>query len=339
MKLFGKNLDTEVAIVAEIGVNHEGNVDTASRLIRLAAEAGADAVKFQSYSPERFVTTNDTERYSRVKAFCLSQQEHEQLALEASSLGVQFFSTAVTEDMVQFLSDLCGVIKIASGDLTFKPVIVESAQTGKPLILSTGLGTVEEIDRSVGWIEDTIGASDDLRERLILLHCVSSYPTPLDQVNTLSIPYLVERYGVRVGYSHHALEIEPCLAAVTLGACVIETHFTDQKNDREFRDHALSLEPDQLADLVSSISAIQASLGSPVKERQECELPNLDLVRKGIIAARDLSPGTVVSNDDVMYARPATEFSADEISDVIGKTLIVKLKKGQLVPRSGIKYA
>ncbi len=323
-------------IVAEIGVNHEGDVEAASKMLKLAAGAGADAVKFQSYTPDRYASASDPERLERVTRFSLDEDAHRRLAKEAAESNVAFFSTPVTEDMVPLLDELCEAVKIASGDLTFEPVIRASAKTDKPVIISTGLGTEEEVVQAVAWFADEVG-QDRLVERLVLMQCVSAYPTPLEESNVRSVPFLAERFGVTVGYSHHSLGIEPCLAAVALGAAVIELHFTDRKSGRDFHDHALSFEPEDLAQLVAMAPKIRASLGHAGKSRQKSELPFLDVVRKGVAAARDLEPGCVLEEDDLMYARPATEFAAKELRDLINRRLNVGLRRGELIPRSGVE--
>jgi len=332
MKLFNKDLDRDVAIIAEVGVNHEGDVAAASRLMRLAAESGANAVKFQSYTAERLASSDDAERLARVRRFGIDEAAHRQLAAEAAALGITFFSTAVTEDWVPLLAELAPVVKIASGDLTFEPVIRAAAATGKPMILSTGLGTVEEIDQAVDWVRDESGDSS-LADRLVLLHCISAYPTPMAEANLLSVPFLAERYDVPVGYSNHVPGIDACLAAVALGAQVIEAHFTDKKTGRTFRDHELSLEPDEMAELVRRAPAFKASRGTWGKSRQPSELPLLDLVRKGLVAAHDLSAGHELARDDLMYARPATGFEAADMDRVLGRRLTQPLAAGAcLIP-------
>ena len=238
MNLFGKDLSRDIAIVAEIGVNHEGDPEKAIELLRLAAAAGADAVKFQSYTPARFISADDPERLKRVTSFALDKDAHIALAREAESLGIHFFSTPVTEDWVEFLGSIGSAMKIASGDLTFEPVIRKAARTGLPMIISTGLGEVKEIDRAVSWVSDEIG-EDKLSENLALMHCISAYPTPIEQANVLSVPFLADRYNLTVGYSNHVIGLQPCLAAVALGAQLLEVHFTDNKVDREFRDHCV----------------------------------------------------------------------------------------------------
>jgi N-acetylneuraminate synthase/N,N'-diacetyllegionaminate synthase len=335
MRLFGKDLMREVALVAEIGVNHEGDVETATRLLRLAAEAGADAVKFQSYTPARFTSANDAARLERVTRFMLDERAHRRLSREADACGVAFFSTAVTEDWVPLLAELGEAIKIASGDLIFEPVVRAAAATGRMVILSTGLGTVEEIDRAVAWVRAELSEAP-LPERLVLMHCVSAYPTPVEQANVRSVPFLAERYGLPVGYSNHVIGIEACLAAVALGACVIEAHFTDRREGREFRDHHLSLLPDEFAELARQTPLIKASLGVMDKPVQPCERPLKDAIRKGVVAAHDLAAGAVLTRGNLMFARPASEFPAPEIGELLGRRLKRSLRRGELVARDGV---
>ncbi len=336
MKLFGKDLDTDVAVVAEIGVNHEGDPEKASELLRLAAGAGADAVKFQSYTPSRFASANDLERLERVTRFGLSEADHRRLAAEAKTLGVVFFSTAVTEDWVPLIAELSPTIKIASGDLTFEPVIRAAARTGKSVIMSTGTGTIEEVDRAVDWFKEEVGAAN-LADRLLLMHCVSAYPVPIEDANVRTVPFFVERYGIPIGYSNHVLGQEAVLAAVALGACAIEVHFTDCKTGRTFRDHELSFEPDELKALIKSIGHVRSSLGAYDKQRQASEEPLVAITRKGLVAAHDLEAGVVLGRDDIMFARPATEFTSNELDLAVGRRLAQALKKGQLIPRTGVE--
>lgn len=340
MHLFGRDLTREVAIIAEIGVNHEGDVEVASRLLAEAARAGAHAVKFQSYTPARFVSADTPERLERVTRFGLDAAAHRRLAAEARGLGVAFLSAAITEDWVDLIAELAPAIKIASGDLTFEPVIRAAAATGKPVILSTGLGTVEEIDHAVAWVADEVGAAA-LAERLVLMHCVSAYPTPTEEANVLSVPFLAARYGVTAGYSNHVIGPEACWAAIAQGARVVEVHLTERKTGRDFRDHALSFEPADLAHLVATAPKLVAALGRPGKSRQPAELPLLSAVRKGVVAARDLPAGTVLAQEDLMYARPADGFPAAARHTLPGRRLKMavgaghSLKPDHLSPTAG----
>lgn len=328
MHLFGKNLSRETAIIAEIGVNHEGSLDAALNLIRLAAEAGADAVKFQSYTPERFIATEDAERLERVRRFGLDEASHRRLAEAAAEAGIAFFSTPVTEDWVPKLDPLVGAFKVASGDLDFRPTIEAAAATGKPVVISTGIGTEAEIDQAVSWVAETIGDAP-LSERLVLMHCVSAYPAPIEEANLLSIPFLSERYGVPVGYSNHVIGLEAPLAAVALGAQLLEVHFTDKSEGRTFRDHSLSLEPAGLAELVRRVPAIRSSRGRFGKTPGPSEVPLREATRKGLVAARQLPAGHVLGPGDLAYARPATGFPATALPSILGRRLAAALEPGQ----------
>ena len=335
MELFGKNLESEPVIVAEIGVNHEGSLEKACSLIESAAAAGADAVKFQTYTPARYASSTDRDRLSRVTQFSLEIPDFRILSDLAQALGIGFFSTPITEDVVPELDEFVEVFKIASGDLTFAPVIRAVANTGKPFLLSTGLGTTEEIDQALAWIEEEI-APVSIKERVVLMQCVVAYPTPINEANVLSVPFLSERYGVFAGFSNHVIGIEASLAALALGASDIEVHFTDCKDGRDFRDHALSMDEKDLRMLVDSAPLIKASLGVADKGRQPSELPLLQLARKGLVASKDLKAGAILEKGDVMFARPATEFTSNELDIVLGKKLLVNLQYGQLIPREGL---
>jgi len=332
MKIFDKDLSTDFAVIAEIGVNHEGSIEKASELLHFAADAGADAVKFQSYTPSRFISSDDPDRLDRISRFALDEAAHRRLAAEAVEAGITFFSAAISEDWIPLLNELCPVIKIASGDLTFEPVIRAAAATGKPVILSTGCGAVDEIDQAVSWFEDEVG-KEHLADHLALMHCVSSYPTPIEQANVRSVPFLAERYGLVTGYSNHVIGADACLAAVALGASLIEVHFTDNKTGRDFRDHELSFEPEDIATLIKNATRIRQSLGLVAKVPQECEVAAKGAIRKGLVAATNLSAGKVLTETDIAFARPATEFSSSEIGDVIGRTLKENLAAGNTIRR------
>lgn len=336
MNLFGKDLNHEVAIIAEIGVNHEGSVDAASRMMKMAADAGADAVKFQSYTPERYISADDSERLARVGRFGIDEAAHRRLAKEADALGIAFFSSAISEDVIPLLAELCPVIKIASGDIDFEPVIRAASATGKPVILSTGTATIEEVDRAVGWVRDEVGA-EVLREHLALMHCVSAYPAPFEEANLLSIPVLAERYQLHTGYSNHVIGREAVICAIGLGAEVVEVHFTDQKDGRSFRDHQLSFDAEDLAYIAQISATVRASRGTPTVDRQPSEIESVAAMRKGIVASRDLKSGTILSREDLMFARPAHEFTSGEIGSLIGKRLVSEYRSGETIRRESVE--
>ena len=329
MELFGRDLSREVAVIAEIGVNHEGDPEAAARLIRLAAEAGAHAVKLQTYTPERFVSAEDTARLARVRRFCLDEAQTRRLAAVAAEAGVAFCSTAVTEDVVPLLAEIGAAVKIASGDVDFRPVIEAAAQTGRPVVLSTGLATLAEVDQAVAWVE-AAGAKD----RLVLMHCVSAYPTPIEEANVRAIPAMAARYGVPVGWSNHVMGPEACYAAVALGAPVVEVHFTDARAGKVFHDHALSMEPGELKALVATLDRMKAALGDGEKRQTASELPLLGAIRKGVMAARDLPAGHVIGAADLMFARPATGYPASAAPDLIGKAVVSPVAAGHRITPS-----
>ncbi|MBP5856093.1 N-acetylneuraminate synthase family protein [Marivibrio halodurans] len=336
MRLFGKDTAREVVLIAEIGVNHEGDPEKAVDLLHLAARAGADAVKFQSYTPERFVTSEDAARLERVGRFALDEAAHRHLKAEADKAGVAFLSTPVTEDWVPLLAELGTAIKIMSGDLTSPATIRAAARTGLPVLLSTGGGRIDEVDRAVGWMREEVGEAA-LAGRLAVLHCVSAYPTPMEEANLLSIPFMTARYApVTVGYSNHVIGPEAVLAAVALGARVVEVHFTDRKHGREFRDHALSADPADMAYLARTIPAIVDARGEWEKTPQPCEREAIAAIRKGVVAARDLPDGRRLAREDLMFARPGSEIPAMEIDRVIGKRLNRALAKGAILRRSDL---
>jgi N-acetylneuraminate synthase/N,N'-diacetyllegionaminate synthase len=204
------------------------------------------------------------------------------------------------------------------------------------VILSTGTAVLEEVEQAVAWFAGTAGDAA-LAERLALMHCISAYPTPIEQANVRSVPFLKQHFGLTTGFSNHVVGPEAVLAAVALGAQLIEVHFTDQKEGRTFRDHALSFDADDLAALVNSVARVRASLGTPGKSMQPCEDEVRLAIRKGVVAARDLAVGTTLTEDDLMYARPATEFPAGELSSLVGRTAIQEIAKGNLIRRDAVR--
>ena len=333
-----ETINNNLIIVAEIGVNHEGDFAKAKQMLELAANAGTDYVKFQSYTPMRYVAANDSVRHQRVSNFALDLKEFKLLAELALKMNIKFLSTPVTEDWVDLLNPICQAFKIASGDITFKPVIQKAAQTGKPLIISTGGATVVEIDQAVEWVTCEVG-SDKLKEHLSLMHCVAAYPAPIEQANVLSVQFLKERYGLNVGYSNHVIGMNACLAAVALGASIIEVHFTDQKEGRTFRDHELSFNQKDLEAFIVVAKEIKKSLGVYGKFVQPCEQAGIPLMRKGIVAARNLKAGKILTEEDLMFARPATEFNTNETAQLLGKKIEEDILCGYLIPKKAIQCA
>jgi sialic acid synthase SpsE len=301
MLLFGKSLESHVCVVAELGVNHEGNLSKAKELLSALATTNVDAVKLQSYTPERLVSRSDKARFDRVSRFALTQDDHDELFDQAGALGLNLFSTAASEDWVPYLATKSRVLKVASGDITFKPTIQAGAEMFDQIIISTGASTVDEIDQAVQWVAEASPAP--LREKLVLLHCVSAYPAPAAEANLGAIRFLQERYGVFVGFSSHFLEDYVPIAAVAAGASVIEVHVTDQKRGREFRDHALSIEITDLDDFVTKLRKTFSSRSSQTKTVQPSERPFLLSGRKRAHLGRSVKHGEKLDKSTLRYVR------------------------------------
>lgn len=337
MRLFDVDLADRPALIAEIGVNHEGDVDVAERLLILAAKAGADAVKFQSYTPDRFIASDDPDRLARVARFGLDEAAHLRLKAVARDHDVAFCSSVISEDWVPFLATHCAAIKIASGDIDFEPVIRAAAATDRPVILSTGMATMAEVERAVGWAVGEMG-EEAAAARLAVLHCVSAYPTPLEDANLLAIPTLAKNLApITVGYSNHVIGPEAPVAAVALGARIIEVHFTDQKTGREFRDHALSCDPDDLGYLARVLPAVARSRGDGVKAPRACEEGTGPAIRKGLTAARNLPAGHRLAREDLVFTRPATGIPSGDLSRILGRTLRNAVPRGHSLPRDAVE--
>lgn len=317
-------------IIAEIGVNHEGDEAVAADLIRKAAAAGADAVKFQTFEVEHYVSTEQPERWERCKRFELSRDAFRRLAKVAEEAGVTFFSTPLGLADVDFLTEIAPIIKISSGDLNFLDLIAHSAATGKPLIISTGLGTEAEIEAAVAAV---LAVRPTAREdgSLMLMHCVSAYPTPAEECNLRNMHWLRDRFGLPVGYSDHTLGTKACELAVAAGAVALEKHFTYRKEDQAFHDHRLSADPADLIALVEAVRQAETYLGSPVRSRTESETKMLAHMRRSIATTRDIPAGVPVQREWLTWLRPQWGLGPQDMAAVIGKPLNKPLAAGAIV--------
>jgi sialic acid synthase SpsE len=321
----------QVFVIAEIGNNHEGDFATAREMVRSAAEAGADAVKFQTFVPERFVSSSDPARLERLRGFQLSYAQFEQLAALASDVGVIFFSTPLDIESARFLNGIQPVFKIASGDNTFFPLIEEVAAFGKPLIISTGLATIPLLTR----IRDDVHAiwrDRAIEQELAFLHCVASYPVPPEQAAIGAIRVLESTFpDCVIGYSDHTLGIDTSLYAVAAGARIIEKHFTLDKNHSDFRDHQLSAEPEELRRLVQGIRALTLTIGEADKSPQPCEDDLRVAARRSIAAARDITQGSVLVADDLTWLRPGSGLPPGDEHKLLGRATARPLNAGELI--------
>ena len=246
MNIGNCDLTKSTFIIAEVGANHEGNLEVAKELVKVAAKTGADAVKFQTYHADKIVVKSERERYEHFQRFELKDEEFMQLAKLAKERNLIFLSTPFDIEAVDFIDKLVPAFKISSGDITYLPLIEHVARKNKPILLSTGMSNVEEIWQA---IETVKRANSKLieEEKLILLHCITSYPTKIEEANLRAIPFMKKTFRLPVGYSDHTLGFDACLYAVALGASVIEKHFTLDKYNREFRDHQLSADVEDMA--------------------------------------------------------------------------------------------
>jgi len=320
MKFGSFDTAKEVLVIAEIGNNHEGNYALAEEMIGKAADAGAGAVKFQTIRTEHLVNVQNAERYAKLKGFELSFDEFKRLGQHAHNAGILFMSTPFDLESAKFLGTIVDGIKISSGDNTFYPLIAEAARTAKPLLISMGLANVEQISKAKNLVEST-WRENEINQEMAILHCVSAYPTPLDQANLSSIGHLREIFDCTIGYSDHTLGIDAALIAVALGARVIEKHFTLDTNYSDFRDHQLSADPKALKDLVSKIRDTEAMLGAPDISIQNDEKEGMLAYRRSIVAAHDLAAGTVLQANDITWVRPGTGLNPGEEGLVLGRTL------------------
>lgn len=333
MQIGSVDLTKDVLIVAEIGNNHEGDPALAERMIELAAEAGAQAVKFQTILPERLVAPDQTARLAQLRRWQLNAEQHRHLAGVAQRCGVMFLSTPFALEAVDLLAPLVPAFKIASGDNNFTALLERVALTGKPVLLSMGMTTLDQAAAAVATLE-RVWRGRQIDPGVAVLHCVSAYPTPPEQANLRALSALAT-LGRPIGYSDHTLGIDAAVAAVGLGARVIEKHFTVSKTHSEFRDHALSAEPAELRELVARVRAVNLMLGDGVKRVMPNEEPVAQAARRSACAARDLPAGHVLTADDVVCLRPAGGIPPDRVAPLLGRTLVEALHAGdRLTPAS-----
>jgi N,N'-diacetyllegionaminate synthase len=320
--------DESVLVVAEIGNNHEGSLELAQDLIGRAAEAGVGAVKFQTITPESLVAPSQPERLQQLERFALPEGAFEKLSEVAKQQGVLFISTPFDMDAVDQLLPLVPAYKVSSGDLTFIPLLEKIARTGKPVILSTGMATMDEVRQAVRALDGIWGKSEGPTPGLALLHCVSAYPTPSDQANLAMISTL-RRLGHVVGYSDHTLGVEAAILAVALGARIIEKHFTVDRARSTFRDHQLSADPSMMKELVTRVRSAVEMLGSVEKRVLPAEVATREASRRSIVAARDLLEGTTIEIEDLTWLRPSGGLSPGQEGLLLGERLGRSIGRGE----------
>lgn len=330
MRIGAVDLAREVLVIAEIGNNHEGDFARAQELIGCAADTGAQAVKFQTIVPERLVSPLQSARIEQLRRYAFSYDQFVRLADTARRSGVMFLSTPFDVESVGHLDPLVPAFKVASGDNDFVALLEAIATTGKPVILSTGMASVADVQRACGTIE-TVWRERGVSPGIVPLHCVSAYPAPAEAANLLAIQTLARETGRTVGYSDHTLGIEAAVLSVALGARVIEKHFTLSKTQSDFRDHQLSADPAELAELVRRVKAAQAMLGDGTKALQPVEEAVAKAARRSVVARRDLPAGHVLSVADIDWLRPGGGLRPGHESAIVGRALRRAVVAGEMI--------
>lgn len=313
-------------IIAEAGVNHNGNLDIAKKMVDVAVDSGADAIKFQTFKAEKIVTDTTPKakyqidnmgtsesQFEMLRKLELSIEAHKELFSYCKKKNIIFMSTPFDEESADMLDNLgINIFKIPSGEITNKPLIQHIAKKNKPIILSTGMSYLGEIEDAL----NVLTKSGTPKENIIVLHCNTEYPTPFEDVNLNAMLTIRDAFKVKVGYSDHTSGIEVPIAAVALGAYVIEKHFTLDKN-LPGPDHKASLEPKELKTMVEAIRNIEKALGDGVKKPSPSELKNKMIVRKSIVAAKPIKDSEIFTADNLTVKRPGTGISPMRWDEII----------------------
>ena len=321
------NISAPTLVIAEAGVNHNGSLELAFELIDAASDAGADVVKFQTFKAEKLVTQSATKadyqlestdsketQFEMIKKLELSYDMHLKLISRCKEKGIRFSSTGFDASSVNLLIEM-GVdfIKVPSGEITNLPYLRDVGSKGLPIILSTGMSSMQEVKGGVRLLEQAGSKKSDITA----LHCNTEYPTPMEDVNLRAMLSMENELGVKVGYSDHTLGIEVPIAAVVLGATVIEKHFTLDRT-MEGPDHAASLEPDELKQMVASIRNIEEAMGDGLKMPSKSERDNIRVVRKSIVASKNIKAGEKFTEENLAVKRPGTGISPLKWDEILG---------------------
>ena len=325
----------KVFIIAEAGVNHNGSLDLAKKLVDKALEAGVDCIKFQTFKSENLVSMSaqmaeyqkenlgkDESQYKMLKELEISFEEFKELKKYCEEKNIMFLSTPFDLESCDFLNDLdMKIFKIPSGEITNLPYLRKINSFGKKVILSTGMANLNEIQDALNVLKDC---------EVSLLHCTTEYPCPYDNVNLNAIDTLRKEFKLEVGYSDHTQGIEVPIAAVAKGATIIEKHFTLDRN-MEGPDHKARLEPNELKQMVTSIRNIEKAFGNGTKEPQECEKKNIEIARKSIVAKINIKKGEIFTENNLTTKRPGSGISPMKWDFIIGKTATKDYQEDELI--------
>ena len=329
-------------VIAEAGVNHNGDLERALAMIDVAAEAGADAIKFQTFTADRLVSgtapkadyqareTGEGSQYEMLAALELSQADHRALFARCAAAGIEFMSTPFDEEAADFLAAL-GMkrLKVPSGELVNHPFLRHLAAQGLPMIVSTGMATMDEVVEAAAVIRESWGETPPAGEApLVFLHCTSNYPAAPADVNLRAMDSMAAALSLPVGYSDHTLGTSVAIAAAARGARVIEKHFSLDRN-LPGPDHKASLEPDELAAMIRAIREVETALGSATKAPSEAELAVRAVARRSVTAARDLASGEILGAEDIALLRPASGIAPKHRDELVGRTLARAVPAGE----------
>jgi N-acetylneuraminate synthase len=336
--MYNRTLMSHVFVIAEAGVNHNGSLELAVRLVDAAKASGADAVKFQTFRAESLATRSahkaayqerttaaNESQFEMLQRLELDVADHRMLIDHCKQIGIQFLSSPFDEQSADLLAEMdLPLYKVPSGEITNHPFLEHIARMGKPIILSTGMSTLGEVEEAIGVLRSA-GA-----DQLTLLHCVTEYPAPYEEINLRAMKTLKTAFRLPVGYSDHSPGIEVAIAAVALGAEVIEKHFTLDRSSPG-PDHAASLEPEELQQMVSAIRHIEVALGDGIKAPTRSELPNISVARKSVVAACGLAAGHSLTPGDLTIKRPGNGIAPKLLPTLIGRTLSKSVAKDETI--------
>lgn len=327
-----------VYVIAEAGVNHNGSVKNAFKMIDCAKECGCDCIKFQTFKVDALVTSNapkadyqmrntngSNTQFEMLKSLELNDREFEELKAHCDEIGIEFMSTPFDIESVDVLEKI-GVTryKISSGDINNKQLLQYVAKTGKSMVVSTGMSTIEEVTKAVDWIEQ-VG-----NHQITLLHCTSNYPTSYDEVNMKAMQTLQQKFGYPIGYSDHTKGDLASIVAVAMGATVIEKHFTLDKN-MEGPDHKASLNVEELKEMVDDIRAVETIMGNGVKQPMKSELNTRIVARKSVVLAHNIQKGEILKKEDLVLKRPGNGLAPEYLDELIGKVLVRDMKAEEMI--------
>jgi N,N'-diacetyllegionaminate synthase len=333
-------MSNKVFIIAEAGVNHNGSIELAKKLIDVASESGADAVKFQTFKADKLVsksaqkadyqkeTTDKTEsQFDMIKKLELDLDTHKALISYCKTKNIMFLSTPFDHDSIELLNDLgLEIFKIPSGEITNLPYLRHIGKLNKKVILSTGMADIGEIEDAL----DVLISSGTKKENITVLHANTMYPTPMEDVNLKAMVTIGNTFDIAFGYSDHTLGIEVDIAAVAMGASCIEKHFTLDKT-MEGPDHKASLEPNELKAMVKAIRNIELALGSGIKKPSLSEMPNMQIARKSIVAKLDIKKGEVLSEEKITIKRPGNGINPMRWDEIVGTIATKEYKEDELI--------